>query len=177
MSKTRVATIWLDGCSGCHMSLLDMDERLLDLADRIELVYGPLVDLKSFPADVDVTLIEGAVSTEEDVEKVKLIRASTKILVSLGDCAVTGNILAMRDLFPLEEMMTRVYDENATIQKQVPTKIVPKLLEKACPVHEVVDVDIFVPGCPPKADTIVHVITELLEGRTPETSRVARFGA
>ena len=177
MTKARVATVWLDGCSGCHMSLLDMDERLILLADKIDLVYSPLVDAKEFPADVDVALVEGSISSEEDLHKIKIIRQNSKVLVSLGDCAVTGNIPSMRNVFPLEKMLERVYDENATINKHVPTKVVPKLLEKVMPLHEVVDVDVYLPGCPPSAENIFFAITELLEGRVPQLNMTARFGA
>ena len=99
MSKKRLATVWLDGCSGCHMSFLDMDERLIELAGKVDLVYSPLVDNKQFPDSVDITLIEGAVSSEEDLHKIKLVREHTTILVSLGDCAVTANIPGMRNPF------------------------------------------------------------------------------
>jgi NAD-reducing hydrogenase small subunit len=92
MSKKRLATVWLDGCSGCHMSFLDIDERLIALSEMADLVYSPLVDAKVFPEDVNVTLVEGAVSSEEDLHKIKMVRARTKILVSLGDCAITANI-------------------------------------------------------------------------------------
>ena len=177
MTKARVATVWLDGCSGCHMSLLDMDERLILVEELIELVYSPLVDAKQFPENVDVALVEGSISSEEDLHKIKLIRKNSKVLVALGDCAVTGNIPSMRDVFPLEDVMQRVYDENATINKQIPTKIVPRLLERVIPLHEVVDVDIYLPGCPPSADTIFFAISELLEGRTPDLTLTARFGA
>src|SRR5215472_13630949 len=102
MSKARVATVWLDGCSGCHMSILDMDERLIELADRLELVYSPLVDAKEYPKNVDVVLVEGAVSTEEDLEKIRTVRQRTRILVSLGDCAVTANVPSLRNRFPVE---------------------------------------------------------------------------
>ena len=98
MSKKRIATVWLDGCSGCHMSFLDMDERLLAIAGAADLVYSPLVDAKEFPENVDVTLVEGAVSSEEDLHKIKLVRERTKILISLGDCAVTANVPGMRNL-------------------------------------------------------------------------------
>ncbi len=177
MTKARVATVWLDGCSGCHMSLLDMDERLILLEEKIELVYSPLVDAKQFPENVDVALVEGSISTEEDLHKIHLIRKNSKILVSLGDCAVTGNIPSMRNVFPLEKVLERVYIENATINKQVPTKVVPKLLERVMPLHEVVHVDVYLPGCPPSADNIFFAITELLEGRTPELNSTTRFGA
>ncbi len=177
MTKARVATVWLDGCSGCHMSLLDMDERLILLEKKIELVYSPLVDAKQFPENVDVALVEGSISTEEDLHKIRLIRKNSKILVSLGDCAITGNIPSMRNVFPLEDVLERVYVENATTNKQVPTRIVPKLLDRVMPLHEVVLVDVFLPGCPPSADNIFFAITELLEGRIPELNSTTRFGA
>src|SRR5690606_11812000 len=101
-TKARVATIWLDGCSGCHMSFLDMDERLLALAEQIELVYSPLVDQKEFPPQVDVAIVEGAVATDEDIEKMRLVRSRTKVLIALGDCAVTGNVPSMRNSIPVE---------------------------------------------------------------------------
>ena len=176
-SKARVATVWLDGCSGCHMSLLDMDERLILLGEKIDLVYSPLVDAKQFPENVDVALVEGSVSTDEDLHKIKIIRKNSKVLVSLGDCAVTGNIPSMRTLFPLAKVMERVYVENSTINCHAPTKNVPKLLERVRPLHEVVAVDIYLPGCPPSADNIFHLISELLEGRTPEMDSSAHFGA
>ncbi len=176
MKKVKVATVWLDGCSGCHMSLLDMDEQLIAIAQKIDLVYSPLVDTKEFPEWVDVTLVEGAVSSEEDLAKIRKIRAHTKILVSLGDCAVTGNVPSMRDLYPLADVLKRSYEENATLNQHTPSEQVPKLNKRVRPVHELVNVDVFVPGCPPPSQTIVQVITELLEGRVPELA-TAHFGA
>ena len=116
--KIRLATVWLDGCSGCHMSLLDTDERLIDAgASTSSVVWGPLVDAKEFPEDVDVTLVEGAVSSEEDLHRIRLVRARTKILVSLGDCAVTGNVPAMRNKFGADAVLRRAYLENATLER------------------------------------------------------------
>jgi NAD-reducing hydrogenase small subunit len=177
MSKTRIATVWLDGCSGCHMSFLDMDQRLLELADKIELVYSPLVDLKEFPENVDVTLVEGAVSSAEDLAKIRKIRARTKLLVSLGDCAVNSNVPSMRNPFGVEACTARAYRENVTAQPQVPAKVIPPLLPQARPVHEFVKVDVFIPGCPPSADTIYYAIAELLAGRTPSLADKTRFGS
>jgi NAD-reducing hydrogenase small subunit len=177
MSKIRLATVWLDGCSGCHMSFLDIDERLIDLAEKVDLVYSPLVDAKEFPPEVDVTLVEGAVSSDEDLHKIKLVRSRTKTLVSLGDCAITANVPAMRNPFTTKSVYARAYIENVTLGPGVPDQVVPRLLPYARPVHEVVHVDVYIPGCPPSADTIFYALTELLEGRNPELSSRTRFGA
>jgi NAD-reducing hydrogenase small subunit len=171
-----MATVWLDGCSGCHMSLLDLDERLIELSRQFQLVYSPLVDCKTFPEHVDVTLVEGAVASEEDLKKIRKIREHTRVLVSLGDCALTGNVSAMRNACGPKPVLFRVYDENADLQKQVPTVGVPPLLDRVRPVHEVVPVDVFVPGCPPSADTIFSVLSELLAGRVPTLEGIAHFG-
>jgi NAD-reducing hydrogenase small subunit len=176
MSKLTLATIWLDGCSGCHMSFLDMDERLIELSEQFDLVYSPLVDFKIYPAHVDIALVEGSVSTDEDEHKIKLVRSRTGTLVSLGDCAVTGNVPAMRNAFPLDAVFDRAYKENATIQQQNPAERLPTLLPRVRPIHEVIPVDVCVPGCPPTADTIYAVLTELLAGRMPDIAALSRFG-
>lgn len=176
MGKVRMATVWLDGCSGCHMSFLDMDERLLAIADKIELVYSPLVDAKIFPENVDLTLVEGAVSNEDDLHKIKLVRSRTKLLMALGDCAVTSNVPGMRNYYSRDEVLRCAYVEHAAINPGVPTQVVPLLLPKARPVHEYVKVDIFVPGCPPHADIIFNAVAALLEGRLPDLGNQARFG-
>lgn len=177
MTKKRMATVWLDGCSGCHMSFLDMDERLLTVAGMADLVYSPLVDTKEFPENVDVTLVEGAVSSEEDLHKIRIVRERTKLLVSLGDCAVTANVPGMRNPFGLKPVYDRAYRENVTFDPGIPDQVVPALLPTSRPVHEFVHVDVFVPGCPPSADTIFYVVTELLAGREVDLSPKTRFGA
>jgi NAD-reducing hydrogenase small subunit len=169
-AKVSVATVWLDGCSGCHMSLLDMDERLLELAALIDIVYSPLVDHKIFPEQVDLTLVEGSVSSEDDLAKIKKIRAHTRVLVAMGDCAVTGNVPSMRNPFGTEKILQHIYLRHA------PEEIVPRLLPRVLPVHQVVSVDAFVPGCPPPADVLYFALTELLAGRTPDLSSITRFG-
>jgi NAD-reducing hydrogenase small subunit len=176
MSKVKVATVWLDGCSGCHMSFLDIDERLLQVADQIDLVYSPLVDNKIFPDAVDVTFLEGAITNQDDYDKVKKVRAHTRVLVSLGDCAVTANVPSMRNAFSVDELYARAYLENAETQPQIPQTDIPPLLDRTRPVHEVVSVDVFVPGCPPHPDQIFHVISELLAGRVPQTGGITHFG-
>ncbi len=176
MSKARVATVWLDGCSGCHMSLLDIDERILDLAGKIDIVYSPVVDIKAVPPDVDVGIVEGAVSSEEDVEKVRAMRENCAFLIALGDCAVNSNVPSMRNGYAISELMQRAYIENATAQPQMPDQVVPPLTRRARPVHEIVKVDLHVPGCPPPADAIFFVLGELLEGRVPEPTSLSKFG-
>jgi NAD-reducing hydrogenase small subunit len=177
IEKTKLATIWLSGCSGCHMSFLDQDELLIDLAKKVQLVYSPIVDIKSFPENVDVTLVEGAVANEEQLSLLKQARAQTKILVSLGDCAVTGNVTALRNAWSNSDqaVLERAYIENANANQQIPTDV-PKLLKKVHPLHEIVKVDYFIPGCPPAADIINYVLTELLAGRKPNMKGRSRYG-
>jgi NAD-reducing hydrogenase small subunit len=123
MSKVRMATVWLDGCSGCHMSFLDLDETLLSVVDRIDLVYSPLVDHKEFPPDVDVTLVEGAVSNEDDLHKIRLVRERTRVLVALGDCAVNSNVPVKVDVFlpgcppPSDQILAA---RSALLEGQIP---------------------------------------------------------
>src|SRR5512132_1489605 len=159
------------------MSFLDMDERLLELAQQADLVYSPLVDVKEYPEGVDVCLVEGAVSSDEDLATVKVIRGRTRSLVSLGDCAVPSNVPGMRNPIGPLPLLERAYLENATDNPRLPSQVVPKLLPAALPVHRVVEVDVFLPGCPPSADLIYHTLNELLEGRMPDTAHIARFGA
>jgi len=176
MTKARLATLWLDGCSGCHMSLLDIDEAIVAVAQQADVLYGPLVDAQEFPPDIDVAIVEGAVSSQDDLEKIHLVRRNSRILVALGDCAVTGNVPAMRNATPVKAILERLYVDGADAGKGVPTEGVPPLLKQAVPLHDVVKVDLHVPGCPPPARTILFVLKELLEGRVPDLKSRARFG-
>lgn len=177
--KPKVATVWLDGCSGCHMSFLDLDERLIAIAEAVDVVHSPVVDPKDFPHDVTMTLVEGAVSSDHDLELAHIMRERSKLLVSLGDCAVTSNVPSMRNPYKDQVLLDRAYVENADVAQGHPRtgeRGVPPLQVKARPLHEIVHVDLFLPGCPPPADAIHHAITEVLAGRMPEPSTLTRFG-
>ncbi len=171
--KVRLATVWFGGCSGCHMSFLDLDEFLLELVDLVEIVYSPVVDMKEYPENVDVCLIEGAICNEDNRELLHQIRQRTKVLVAFGDCAVTANVPAIRNQLGLgnaESVLQRAYIENAQDNPCLPQAdgIVPPLLERVMPVHEVVHVEHFLPGCPPPAARIKTLVSQLLSGVQPK---------
>lgn len=174
--KVKLATAWLDGCSGCHMSLLDVDELLVALVEKVDLVYGPLVDAPEYPEAVDVALVEGAVSSVGDQKLAQTIRAKTKVLISLGDCAVTSNVPSMRNTIPVKKLLERVYVEGADAAAGVPKDGVPALLRHAVPLADIVKVDIHIPGCPPKPAAIAHVLTSLLDGKKPALKGLVKFG-
>ncbi len=179
MERVRLASIWFGGCSGCHMSFLDLDEFLIDLAGKIELVYSPLVDTKDYPENVDVVLIEGAVCNEEHIEMAHRIRRRTKVVISFGDCAVTSNVVGMRN--PLggpEVVLRRAYVELAEVNPGVPSApgILPPLTPRALPIHHVIPVDHFLPGCPPSSAQIRALIENLLNGGPALTGRQLKFG-
>ena len=150
------------------MSFLDIDERILDLAQKVEFTASPITDVKR-PPEVDIALIEGAVANEENIEVLKLFRKQAKFLIALGDCAVFGNLPAMRNMFTLQECLEEAFlNTESTVNGKIPTgPDLPKLLPKVLPITEIVKVYYCVPGCPPDADAIWFVLTELLEGRVP----------
>ncbi len=171
MNRIKLATVWLGGCSGCHMSFLDLDEWLFDLAAQIDLVFSPFVDVKEYPTGVDIVLVEGAIANSDHLELIHKVREHSKILVSFGDCAVTGNVTALRNpLGSAEPVLQSYYIEAADIHGQIPQEIgiVPTLLDKVTPVHTVVAVDVYLPGCPPDANRIRAVLEPLLHGEIPQ---------
>jgi len=167
MDRLKIATLWLGGCSGCHMSFMDLDEWLVDLTGKVELVYSPIMDIKKYPANVDVALVEGAVANEDHLHLIREVRANTRIVVAFGDCAVTANVTALRNsLGGAESVLQRAYIEGANLQAQIPSApgIVPVLLDRVLPLHEVVPVEVFLPGCPPPAPRIRALLEQVLAG-------------
>jgi NAD-reducing hydrogenase small subunit len=182
MDRLRVATVWLGSCSGCHMSFLDLDEFLIELAGKIQLVYSPIMDTKEYPEQVDLCLAEGAVCNEDNLELVRKIRNRTRVLVSFGDCAITANVPAIRNQLGLnnqESVLQRAYLEGAQNNRGIPNEpgIVPALLERVMPVHQTVHVDFFLPGCPPPAERIKYFLSQILSGVEPRLEdQQLRFG-
>lgn len=168
MAKVKIASVWLESCAGCHMSLLDIDEAIVDLAEKVEFTRTPITDIKHF-TQVDVGIVEGSVGSTEAEETLKELRAHCKILVALGECACFGGVCAMRSTLDKEDVLRRAYIESeSTVGGKIPKPPgVPELLDKVKPLNEIVKVDCFVPGCPPDAKTILYALTELLAGRMP----------
>ena len=179
MAKLKVATLWFAGCAGCHMSFLDIDEGLIDIFDKIDVVYSPIVDakLKDFPEEVDLTLIEGSVTTEEQLEILKMVRKRSKLLIAFGDCAVWGNVPAFRNHIPSskDEALKVAYLENVDESPKVP-KEVPRLLDRAYALNEIVKIDGAIPGCPPSAEVIKQALVSIIEGKEFNPEGVVRFG-
>lgn len=180
MARIRFATVWMGGCSGCHMSFLDLDEWLMELAQHVDIVFSPLVDVKEYPENVDAVLIEGAIANEEHVEMIRTVRDRTKILIAFGDCAITGNVTALRNpLGVAEPVLTRSYVDNADVNPQIPyhPPLLPPLVDRVQPLHALVPIDLYLPGCPPPADRILAAIEPLLSGTVPHlTGRDIKFG-
>ena len=171
MGKIKLASDWLDVCSGCHMSILDIDERIVELIKHVEFTSTPITDFKHPPeSGVDVGILTGAVSNTHQLEGAKLMRERSKILISLGDCAVFGGICTMRNFFDTEEVLEFGYVKSMSTDASGAVPRSPelgKLFDRVMAVNEVVKVDLHIPGCPPPADAIWYAVTELLQGRIP----------
>ena len=171
MAKPKVSSDWLAACSGCHMSLLDMDERIVKVVELVDLRATPITDLKEPDVEgVDVGILTGAVNTTANEEVARKMRARCKILVAMGDCAVFGGVIAMRNFFKLEDALKRAYVETESTDEEgkVPTDPELGVPTRVRAVKEVVKVDISIPGCPPDADVIFYALAELAQGRIPE---------
>ena len=178
MARLKLATVWLGGCSGCHMSFLDLDEWLIDLAALVDVVYTPLMDVKEYPEGVDLVLVEGAVANEDNREFLLKVRDRTKILVAFGDCAVTGNVTALRNpLGTALAVLRPVYLEKGDLNPRIPDEreVVPVLLDRVEPLGAVVAVDAYLPGCPPSAKEIRHALESLLDGKAPQLAAAERL--
>jgi NAD-reducing hydrogenase small subunit len=171
MGKPKVASDWLAGCAGCHMSLLDIDERIAQVLDLVELRSTPITDMKHpDKTGVDVGILEGGINNSANEEVAKLMRSRCKLLVAFGDCAVFGGVPAMRNFFTIEETLRRAYVETESTDGSGKIPNDPELAvpTKVRALQDVVQVDFFLPGCPPEADTIFYVLSELGQGRIPE---------
>jgi NAD-reducing hydrogenase small subunit len=170
MNKKKLATIWLGGCSGCHMSLLDIDERILEVAKLADIVKSPVVDGKELPP-VDIALVEGAVASDEHYRELLHIRKQAKTLIAFGDCAVMTNVTGMRNYFHLQDVFDTAYVTAISNDHEgrVPGHpSLQQLNEKVVPLQQVVNVDFVIPGCPPDANTIFYVLFEYLNDRKPD---------
>lgn len=168
--KVTVATDWLAGCAGCHMSILDIDERIVNVIQLVTLTATPITDLKHpSPEGVDVGILEGAVNNSATEEVARRMRERCKVLVALGDCAVFGGIPTMRNTDGHSAALRRAYVETeSTIDGKVPDDPALAKIQPARPLDAVVPVDVYLPGCPPPADAIFHVLVSLVEGKKPE---------
>lgn len=165
--RMSIGSIWLGGCSGCHMSFLDLDERLFELLDRADIVFSPFCDRRTLPDALDILLVEGAVAQHGDRQLLKRLRQRARTVVAFGDCAVIGNVTAMRNNLELDHILRQTYGLDGPAMGRDPTFHLPLLLDDVVPLHRVIDIDIFLPGCPPPADLIWYTLHELLEGRHP----------
>ncbi len=171
MSKPKISSDWMAGCSGCHMSLLDMDERLLDIASLADIRATPITDLKEpDKTGVDVGILEGGINNSSNEEVAHRMRSRCTILVALGDCAVFGGVPALRNFCGAQEALQRAYveAESNDSESKIPSDPELAVMSNVRALHEVVPVDVFVPGCPPDPDTIYYVLSELAQGRMPD---------
>jgi len=169
MSKPVVATTSLAGCFGCHMSILDIDDRILQLFDLVEFNKSPIDDIKKFTKKCDIGIIEGGCCNSENIHVLKDFRENCNILIALGECSIMGGLPALRNGIPIEECLAEAYLDGPTVQgnlrKVLPNDDeLPMLLDKVYPCHEIVKMDYYLPGCPPTADMIWETLVALITG-------------
>ena len=173
MSKPVVATTSLAGCFGCHMSILDIDERILPLIELVEFHKSPVDDIKTFTKQCDIGLIEGGCCNSENIHVLKDFRKHCNILISLGECAIMGGLPAMRNGIPIKECLREAYltgpSVTANNEHIIPNDPeLPMLLDKVYPCQEIVKMDYYLPGCPPSADLIWETLVALIKGTDAE---------
>ena len=172
MAKPKVATTSLAGCFGCHMSILDIDDRILKLIELIDFNKSPVNDIKEFTEHCLVGIVEGGCANEENVRVLQDFRKNCDVLISLGDCAIMGGIPAMRNNIPLRECFNEAYLNGPTVYNPdgiIPSdKELPLLLDRVYTCQEVVKVDVHLPGCPPPADAIWETLVALLTDKPVE---------
>ena len=163
--KLKLATVSLAGCFGCHMSLLDLDERLIELAQQVELVSSPLTDLRG-RGRYNACLIEGGLCNIKNVQVLRALRARSDVVIAVGACAIFGGIPALRNRYPLAECLSESYVSGpGLVDPQVPSdRELPRLLEHVVPIHSLVSVDFSIPGCPPPAEAFWSVMNQLIAG-------------
>lgn len=164
--KLTLATTSLAGCFGCHMSLLDIDDRILELVEHYDLRRSPLTDLKSFTAMVDVGLVEGGCCNTHNVHVLRDFREHCRILIAVGQCALTGGLPAMRNGIPIRELFDSSYTGGPTLDNSlIPNDDeLPAILDRVYPCHEIVKVDLFLPGCPPRPELLWQALSAIAEG-------------
>jgi NAD-reducing hydrogenase small subunit len=171
-TKPKIATASLAGCFGCHMSVLDIDERILQLVELVDFDKSPIDDIKQFTGRCAIGLIEGGCCNDENVHVLRDFRKHCDILVSVGECACQGDIPSLRNPIPLQECLDEAYLNGPTVHNpagKIPSDPeLPLLLDKVYPCHEVVKIDYFLPGCPPSAETIWQALVALLNNRPLE---------
>ena len=172
MPKPVIATTSLAGCFGCHMSILDIDERILELIELVEFNKSPIDDIKTFTKPCDIGIIEGGCCNSENIETLKSFRKNCKVLISLGECAIMGGLPALRNDISIKECLAEAYLGGPTTDNPegiLPNdKEIPMILNKVYPCHEIVKIDYFLPGCPPSADLIWNTLVALINGKEVE---------
>lgn len=173
----KLSTIALSSCSGCHMALLSLGRELFDLLGEHEIAFSPILMDEKNPVDCDVALIEGSVRNDENLELLKEMRHKSKILIAFGTCAAFGGIPGLGSAYPTLELLIKAYGENYAPENT------PVLEQRVSPIDDFVEVDYYLPGCPPAPQLIKEALSQLLAGEKPrrydlpvcaECDRVAR---